>query len=168
LRSKLAAAFREPEIANSAKKSKSYEFSNLCLELARHADIKTLVAEAAQQNSIEAAAKFLADKFAEDNQSVAALARRYGRERSSGRHRQEKEPVNRPFLLLLQALVERAEKDGERIPFVESVKVLAPAAAQRDVFDLLVQLIPQATDDALPELINLIERRRARTQPHPA
>jgi hypothetical protein len=169
VQSALAGAFGETDSPNAhISRSKRYEFARLCVEISAHKEMRPLAIDAAKQKSIEAAVKYLSGQFADRANSVAALARAFGTERTSGRHRQPQEPVKRPFLFLLRALVERAEKDGQQIPFVDAVRVLAPAASQRDVFELIEQLIPQTTDDALPELIDLIERRRARNQRHPA
>jgi hypothetical protein len=177
----LARAFGETAAPNShISRSKQHEFAKLCCDISAHRECRPLVIRAAKLNSFEAAVEFLTREFTERAKSVAALARHFGTERTSGGHpkagqrigkvpaEQEQGPTKRPFLLLLGELVDRAEKDGQQIPLVASVNVLVPAVAQRDVLELLVQLIPKATDDALPELINLIERRAARTRPHPA
>jgi hypothetical protein len=163
----LAKAFGETTAPNShVSRSKRYEFAKLCFDISIQRECRPLVSEAAKQNSLDAGLKYLTREFMERAISVAALARYFGTERTSGGHRREHEPVRRPFLLSLRTLVDQAEKQGQQIPFIASVKVLAPAAAQRDVFELLIQLIPHTTDDTLPALIDLIERRRARAHSH--
>jgi hypothetical protein len=166
MKSLLAAAFREPRNPNSkAGKSKRYEFAKLCTEMAQHRDMRRLAAAAAQKQSVEAAAHFLASEFSQVARSVAALARHFGTERQSGKHRSPMEQTKQPFLYWLQARVRQAENDNETIPLVQSVQVLLPATAQSQLPDLLRQLLPRVSEEALPEFVELanqmIKQRRA-------
>jgi hypothetical protein len=137
MRGDLVRAFGETDAPNSnASRSKRYEFARLCVELAQHKLMKPLATEAAKKESTESAASSLAAEFVTVANSVAALARYFGTERSSGR----RDPPRRPFLMALQALVERSEQDGERIPLVDSVRVLAHAAAPSDVDSLRARI----------------------------
>jgi hypothetical protein len=133
MRSDLARAFGETDAPNSnAGRSKRYELARLCVVLAQHKLMKPLAIKAAQKESTELAASSLAAEFANLANSVAALARYFGTERSSGR----RDPPKRQFLMALQALVKRSEQGGERIPLVDSVRVLAHAAGPSDVDSL--------------------------------
>ena len=165
VKASLAKVFGESDNPNSnVSRSKRYEFAKLCVDISSHREMRTLVIKAATRGSIEAAAADLATEFSQRARSVADLARYFGTERTSGRNG-VKEPVARPFLILLRALVEKAEKDQQRIPFAESVKVLAPAATQQDVTELIKHLIPHTADHMIPELVDIlnrvVERRRA-------
>lgn len=162
----LTKAFGESDNPHSnARRSKRYKFAKLCTEIAMHKEVQPLVREAAKSSSVETAAAYLAAEFARCAKSVADLARHFGAGRTPGGEMREQEPARRPFLLLLRALVDKAEKGQQRIPFIDSVKVLAPAATQQDMVELLKQLIPHTADHALPELIELLirvaEHRRA-------
>ena len=163
----LAKVFGESDHPNSSvSRTKRYEFAKLCVEIAAQKETRPLVTKAAKQSSIEAAAADLAAEFALCASSVAGLARHFGTERSSGRRRRPQESVKRPFLLLLRALVAKAKKDDQRIPFAESVKELAPAASQRDIAELIRDLIPFAADHEIPELVDILNRVAERRRAH--
>jgi len=130
------------------------------MTVAVHNEAKPWVIEALKQRSLPAAVEYLKTKllpFA----NVAELARHFGTERSSGRHRKhiyrhDSEPVT--FLKSLRLLIEEADNQGEDISFVGAVNLLAPAVAERDLVDGINTLITKTPDDALPGLVNLIER----------
>jgi hypothetical protein len=159
----LAKVFSEQENPNlNAKRSKRYKFAKLSVEIASHKDIRPLAINAAELKSIEAGVAYLTKQFSERAKSVADLARHFGSERT--RQRVEEEPVRQPFLYLLRSLVEKAEKNEQRIPFAESVKLLASAATQRDFVELIRDLIPHTADNALPELVEFLNRDVERRQ----
>jgi hypothetical protein len=156
----LAKAYGESENSRpNARRSKRYKFAKLCADMCANREIPPLVAQAAKLHSTEAAAAaWLANKFAGRAKSVADLDRQFAAERTSEGHVLETEKSSRPFLMLLRALIQRAEKHQQTIPFVDSVKLLAPAASHQDILDLVKQLVPHLADHALSELVELLTR----------
>jgi hypothetical protein len=157
----LAKVFAEQENPNlNPGRSKRYKFAKLSVEIAAHKDIQPLAVNAAELKSIEAGVTYLAKEFSDRAKSVADLARQFERQRS----KLDEAPPTQPFVFLLRALVERAQKRQQAIPFIESVKMLAPAATQQDLLELMKHFIPHTADHAIPELVELLNRVFERRQ----
>jgi hypothetical protein len=157
--SELAAAFREPAATNAVKKTQSYLNSRLCVELARHAEVR---AAAAQSGTLRDTAQNLATLFSEEH-SIAALARRFGAFRRGGQDGAKAEKPEPSFYMSLKTIVERAQAKNQPIQFVASTLLLRDAgAASREVCELMAKLI-QDTDDekTLSDLVALCNRTMA-------
>src|SRR5579862_2561850 len=114
--------------------------------MAQHRDMRQIATLAAQKDSIESAAHFLAGEFGQVARSVAALARHFGTERRSGAHRRRGEPAKPAFLQSLRARVRQAQEDDEEIPLIGSVEVLLPATAQSQHSELAKKLLRHLAD----------------------
>jgi hypothetical protein len=158
IRTDLAHALREMK----ARKTKSYDYTELALRIACHPGASQLLQVAASKASVAEAASYLARKFGEFATSVAELARHFGtgiKSRKRGPKLIEAMVApSRPLLEDVRMLLER--HDGEVIPLADVVELLAPKASTAQLVETLRKLVlqPHVPDGALEDLVDLVTR----------
>ncbi|GLR86529.1 hypothetical protein [Bradyrhizobium iriomotense] len=157
LRVIVAKSFGELELPNSnAKRATRYKYTKLSLDIAAHKTVWPLALHAAKLQSIEAGVAYLAEQFSDRATSVADLARHFGHAPAEAQG--AKGTTKEFFFLGLCALVKRTQKAEQPIPIAKSVELLTRGVAEQERLNLIRWLLSQTSDQAVPELIEILQR----------